>query len=89
LVPRAGGDFRIGVRSKLVDGGVMRMRLSRTDFRVGGPIALALRTDEAGDKVLNPNASLGDIQNEPKGVAIAEINGLRFMSRKSHTHCQI
>jgi hypothetical protein len=51
--------------------------LYRTDFRVAGPIPLALlRTDEAGGNVLNPNASLGDIQNEPKGVVIAKINGL-------------
>jgi hypothetical protein len=37
----------------------------------------ALGRDEAVGNVLNPNSSLGDIQNEPKGVAIAEINGLR------------
>ena len=41
------------------------------------PIPLELlRTDEAGGNVLDANSSLGDIQNEPKGVVIAEIDRL-------------
>lgn len=55
----------------------MRLRFSRTDSSWLVPIPLELlRTVEPGGNVLNANSSLGDIQNEPKGVVIAKIDRL-------------
>ena len=55
----------------------MRLRSFRPDFELAwcDPPG-ALGRDEAGGNVLDPSSFLGDIQNEPKGVVIAEIDRL-------------
>lgn len=49
--------------------------MTRSDCELADPLPAHLRSDETIGNFLDAHLSLGDIQNEPKGVVIAEIDG--------------